>query len=131
MVSFRQARVIPWQEIHTLDWTALGSRQIKGVVWLDPVEALQLGIVAGRQSVTLIEFHSTKGPSFYAYKGVPQEIAQTVVDADSPGKQLNLAIKGAYEYLKLEVQEPWDSSLRCSGIGVTMLRKSCRMAMPS
>ena len=42
-----------------------------------------------------------KGGGIYSYQGVPQDVVDRLKEAPSPGKLLNLEIKGRFSYTKL------------------------------
>lgn len=78
-MSVKQASVVKSQEI-------VGSSQMKHAQYLD----------TGHLIITF-----TKG-SRYAYSGVPTELFDELVKAESPGRYLNFAIKGKFAYEELK-----------------------------
>lgn len=94
-------------EYESVDWAVVGSSQIERAAWLDDVTGMTLLRAEVGDGVLLVHFKSKpeKGPSVYAYVGVPRPVYENLIAADSPGRMLNLTVKGAYEYARLEIEE--------------------------
>lgn len=113
-IELTQTRPITVAELDALDeaWMGLDSSQIRRAAWLTGLAALNaLGLQTAAMlldddAVLLVEFKSAKGPSYYAYAGVPGLVLDGLVGASSAGRHLNLAVKGRYPFLRLEVEAP-------------------------
>lgn len=107
----RQTRQWTIEDLERPPWVPVQSGQIKRVAWVEPVWAQEtLGldpgvpIPNGDNGFLLVEFHAKRGPSVYAYDDAPPSLLAVLVGGDSPGKALSLAVKGRYEYLRLEIE---------------------------
>jgi len=85
------------------DLTMTPKVQLK---WQDVESSNVKSVAYDSQSMTLaVKFMSNAGPSIYSYDGVGEQVYTTLVNADSIGRYLNMAIKGSYPYLKHHGEE--------------------------
>lgn len=95
-----QLEALPWQEPEH------PSGQIHRIAWIDNTSALALGLAEANFSVVQFRTKPDKPASVYLYRDCPQPVVTNVLQAESPGKMLNLAIKGVYDFERVLVEEP-------------------------
>lgn len=94
-----QLEALPWREPDH------PSGQLQRAAWIDNTTALALGLAEANYGVVQFKTKADKPPSVYLYRDCPAPVITNVLSAESPGKMLNLAIKGVYEYDRVTVEE--------------------------
>lgn len=64
------------------------------------VSSSNVGAIGYEASTATLEVEFNNG-SVYQYQGVPQEVYESLMQADSKGTFLNSRVKGNYTYIKL------------------------------
>jgi hypothetical protein len=86
-------RIIMRRGFTPVEMRAVKSSNIAKIGWR--------GIEAdGVTGDVIVEFHNG---GLYAYQGVPRELFQALIEADSPGGFLNAAIKPMYRVLRIDI----------------------------
>lgn len=103
-------------DLEQLDWQELKSSQLVRVAHVEaenPILAEWDWEGTGDQLVVQFKSAPGKPPSYYRYLGATQAAYENLVHAESPGRMLNLAVKGVYDYRKIELEpeEPESESV--------------------
>ena len=102
MLSFKELILMYLQDIWNYFLDAIQPPKKEPGMKLIPIESSIIESIGYDAETNILAVIFLKNRSVYFYPGVPQEVYDNFLAAESKGSYFNEKIKGAYSYFKLE-----------------------------